>query len=330
MRKVFVTLLASMVNIIALGQSMRQEADEFIAKMPENLQAKQEYAVREAILGNTSLLEEVRASRNAAPILPEGVAAIDIDGKYRLYSPETCSAGPMPVLVYLHGGGWCFGSINSCSSFCAALALEAGMAVLAVEYPLAPEYPYPAALDCCLDALLFICDNADRYRLDTAAVSIGGDSAGGNLAIATALKLIEVPGPVSLKSLVLFYPVLRAWNDDSPSWKEYSVGYGLDGTIMEAFNRAYVGNRNPETPLISPLCADEASLALLPPTLIINAERDILCAQGEDMFQILKKSGVHVRREVFDGAVHLFITVKGQPTAFSRTIESTAGFLKTN
>ncbi|MDE5683917.1 MAG: alpha/beta hydrolase, partial [Muribaculaceae bacterium] len=128
----------------------------------------------------------------------------------------------------------------------------------------------------------------------------------------------------------LFYPVLRAGNEDSPSWKEYSVGYGLDGTIMEAFNRAYVGNRNPEIPLISPLCADEASLALLPPTLIINAERDILCAQGEDMFQILKKSGVHVRREVFDGAVHLFITVKGQPTAFSRAIESTAGFLKTN
>lgn len=330
MRKGLATLSAFLVSVLAVGQNMRHEADSFIAGMPENLQSRQECAVREAIGGNLSLLESVRNSRNTAQTLPEGVSTIDIEGKYRLYRPVACGKDPIPVLVYLHGGGWCFGSINSCAAFCASLALCADVAVLAVDYPLAPEHPYPEALDSCLDALDFIHANAERYKLDTSAVSVGGDSAGGNLAIATALKLIDAPCRISLKSLVLFYPVLRAWNDKSPSWEKYAVGYALDGGIMEAFNQAYVGAYDPKMPLISPLCADAGSLAKLPPTLIINAERDILCSQGEDMSRCLEKAGASVRREVFDGAVHLFITVSGQPTAFNRAVELTGEFLKTN
>ena len=208
MRKGLATLSAFLVSVLAVGQNMRHEADSFIAGMPENLQYRQECAVREAIGGNLSLLESVRNSRNTAPTLPEGVSTIDIEGRYRLYRPVECGEDPIPVLVYLHGGRvvlWQHQQFVRPSV--PALLFVQMLLCFAVDYPLAPEYPYPEALDSCLDALDFIHANAERYKLDTAAVSVGGDSAGGNLAIATALKLIDAPCRISLKSLVLFYPV---------------------------------------------------------------------------------------------------------------------------
>ncbi|MDE5651235.1 MAG: alpha/beta hydrolase, partial [Duncaniella sp.] len=119
------------------AQSMESEAIEFISGMPSDLQVKQENAVRAAINGDCAALDAVRNSRNSPSELPEGVASTDIDGKYRLYSPETMSAASAPLLIYLHGGGWCFGSINSCSRFCSSLVRNSGIKVLAVEYPLA-------------------------------------------------------------------------------------------------------------------------------------------------------------------------------------------------
>lgn len=313
---------------------MTAQAKAFVENMPEGLQSRQEEAVRLALAGDNSILENVRSSRNVTVELPRGVRALDINGKYRIYEPEVRTDVKLPVLIYLHGGGWCFGSINSCSRFCAELVKESGIAVLAVEYPLAPENPYPAALNFCTETVGWVYEHAKEYGFDRERISIGGDSAGGNLALAVALNMIKmsenhhddffVP---SLRSLVLFYPVVKVWNDGSLSWKMYGKGFGLDGGIMEAFNEAYLDGMNPETLLVSPFCASAEHLALLPEVLMINADHDILRDQGEEMCDKLLAAGVKVTHKVLPGTTHLFITVAGQQAAFSQSVALASSFL---
>lgn len=319
------------------AQDMAAEALEFIRNMPAGMQARQEHAVREAMAGNCMELESVRKSRNAPCELPPDVTAADITPEYRLYRPAHTASAELPLLIYLHGGGWCFGSINSCSRFCVELVREAGIAVMAVDYPLAPEHPYPSALTACTEAVAYAFNNAARYGFDKGNISLGGDSSGGNLALATALNIIlakemcdscnaaQMP---RLQSLVLFYPVVKAWNDGSASWKAYGHGFGLDSGIMEAFNEAYLGGSNPQLPLISPFRASKQHLAQLPRVLLINADHDILRDQGREMLQLLRDSGIDASGDVLQGTTHLFITVAGQPSAFRKAVMATAEFLK--
>ena len=320
------------------SELMEREAVEFISSMPPDLQLHQEHAIRKAIEGDNSALETVRASRNLEYRLPKNVDTINVDKRYRIYIPAHKPDRPLPLLIYLHGGGWCFGSINSCARFCAGLVAESDIAVMAVEYPLAPEHAYPASIDSCTDAVIFAFDNAERYSFDTDNISLGGDSSGGNLALTTALKLVYMSensgnpdGTLSLphlKSLLLFYPVVKAWSDDSESWRKYGCGFGLDAGIIETFNEAYVGENNPKEPLISPVCASERHLAQLPPVLIVNADHDILRDQGLEMYKRMADAGVNVTRTVYPGTTHLFITVNGQPAAFDKAIKASAEFLK--
>lgn len=338
MHRHIILVIYILMAIFAKGQTMADEADRFLSAMPNNLQKKQEAAVREGIAGHPDALMAVRNSRNVRTPLPAGVSATDIGGKYRLYMPDSLGHGPVPVLIYMHGGGWCFGSVNSCSKFCGELCRRASIAVLAVEYPLAPEHPYPAALNACVDAVNFVFDNSGVYNFDTGAVSAGGDSSGGNLALATALRLSYARAMLQnksddaaiprLESLLLFYPVVKAWNDNSRSWQLYGRGYGLDGEIMEAFNEAYLTDNAAELPFISPFCANTDILATLPRTMIVNAERDILADQGADMYQKMSEAGVDVSHLVYPGAVHLFITVEGQPAAFESAVAASAAFLQ--
>lgn len=342
MKKLLLLGLMVLCSQFSFAQSdadkMTKEGISFIENMPKDLQNRQNDAIRKAMSEEDySSLFEVRNSRNVKPEMPGGVIAKDVTKKYRLYIPETTDGSPLPLLIYLHGGGWCFGSINSCAAFCSNLTKEAKIAVLAVEYPLSPEHPYPAPLNECMKALHYAKDNAEELGIDPDKISMGGDSAGGNLALATAVTLSflreqldsnNVPQDLpELSSLILFYPVTKVWNDGSDSWEKYKTGYGLDGEIMETFNEAYLNGNDPQMPFISPFNASIEHLSALPPTLIINADHDILKDQGEDMFKRLKKAGVKVQREVFPGTTHLFITVPGQPTAFNRAIRLTKEFL---
>lgn len=330
MKGIFIyALLAALIMPAGIAaQTMADEERLFLASMPPGLQAAQEQAVRDAIAGDFSALQAVRNSRNVAVSIPDNVKARDINGIYRLYTPRDTTDKKLPLLIYLHGGGWCFGSINSCSEFCAGMVADGGIAVLAVDYPLAPENPYPAALDCCLEAVRFAFGNCMEYGLDAQSISIGGDSAGGNLALCTALRLhSETSGNYRLKSVLAVYPVVKAWADGSDSWRSYSVGYGLDGTIMEAFNEAYICGDAADNPFISPYCASDSLLAGLPPVMIINAEHDILHDQGAEMESKLRDNGVNVDRKVLQGTSHLFITVAGQEAARRQAVILSRRFL---
>lgn len=312
----------SAVAAIARRCLMRAQADAFLRKMPADLQQKQTAAILKAIDGDNSDLMAVRNARNTPPDISDNVVARMITSTMRIYEPRQSSEEPLPVLLYLHGGGWTFGSINSCGRFCDAIAASGSVKVVALDYRLAPEHPYPDGLNDCIAAIDYIVDHAHELRIDPHRIAIGGDSSGGNLAIATALSP-SCRG--TIRSLLLFYPVVKAYDDQSPSWLEYGHGYGLDASIMEAFNRAYTLNADPRDPDISVALRSDADLEQLPPTLIIAAQRDILCDQGKAFAQRIADKAQRIE---YPGTVHLFITVPGQDAAFHQAVNDAIAFIR--
>ena len=321
----FSVLFASCSSSDRDAAIFRREADEFLAAMPAGLQDAQADAVLRACEGDTEPLRAVRASRNTESPLPKGVEAEYITPTLRLYVPTAAARRPLPLLVYLHGGGWTFGSIRSCARFCGALAATGEAMVLAVDYRLAPEHPYPLGLDDCMEALATARRLAGERGGDSALVSVGGDSSGGNLAIAAVLRN-AAEGGAPIKSLVLFYPVVTARADNSSSWEAYGSGFALDGRLMEAFDRAYAPGRE-DDPMVSVSLASDEALAALPRTLLVAAERDILCSQGEEFADRLVSLGVDAHRELLRGSVHLFVTKEGQEHAFRRAVSLAADLL---
>lgn len=305
------------------AQSMEAQADEFLRNMPAGLQYRQTQAILKAIEGDNGDLTAVRNSRNTEPEYSDNVETRMITETMRIYEPKDGSAGRLPVLLYLHGGGWTFGSINSCGRFCNAMAASGKMRVVALDYRLAPEHPYPAGLDDCIGAVEYIIGHADSLLIDTGRITIGGDSSGGNLALATALS---ERCRDRIHSLVLFYPVTKAFDDGSESWRLYGEGYGLDAQIMEAFNRAYTLRADAHSPAISVGLCSDAELQALPKTLIVAAGRDILRDQGKELAE---RMGGKATRIEYSGAVHLFITVPGQEEAFDRAVGDAIRFMYT-
>ena len=149
-----------------LQRQMQIEERSFLASMKPGLQHKQMLAVRAAIQGDDAALQQIRRSRNQAPVLPQGVNTSYLQSNLCLFTPTVPSDRPRPLLLYLHGGGWCFGSINSCSRFCAALALEANCCVAALDYSLAGRRKNEARIlgKVILDTWRFILGYIAKYR----------------------------------------------------------------------------------------------------------------------------------------------------------------------
>ena len=308
------------------NKQCKTERISFLKSTPEGLQQKQKEAILKAINGDNTSLQEVRNSRNIKAEVSGNVIVENISETMRLYRPKTSDAA-LPILIYLHGGGWTIGSINSCSEYCNAVASTGKVIVLAIDYRLAPEFPFPFAIEDCINAYLLALEKAEAWGGDPSKISIGGDSSGGNLALATALQIKRDKLP-KIKSLILFYPVVKAYADKSSSWKKYGKKYGLNSDIMIAFNNAYTMGRNiAYDPLISIYHAGENELKELPKILFVAAGKDILFDQGKAFCKKVTGLGVKVERHEFSESCHLFITVKGQPTAFNKSVELTKQFL---
>lgn len=322
---------------------MLNEADDFIDEIPEGQPDRQADAILHALQGSGAELEAVRQSRNGMPTYSADVVVKDIspiDGPargvpLRLYRAKSAEGKTLPLLVYFHGGGWCFGGLNSCASYCDALASKGDVAVLAVEYSLAPENPFPRGLSDCIAAVEYAFGNAAELGVSPEMINVGGDSAGGNLALAAAMYFAENKPDDKIKSLVLYYPVVDIANENEGSWREYSRGYGLDRRLMDAFVKGYddngkaqetIGNISKDV-LKSPAKASDELIKKLPPMLMISAGRDILVDQGKVFAAKVKDAGNTIERVEFPGAIHLFITVPGQTTAFEKAVAITDGFL---
>lgn len=227
--------------------------------------------------------------------MPSGVRTADreITGRggpllLRIYEPSAAT-GPRPLVLYMHGGGWVTGGLESVNHACAHLAAAAGAAVVSVDYRLAPESPYPAALDDSYDALCWVSDHAAEIHADAARIAVMGDSAGGNLAAALCLLARRRGGP-SIAHQVLIYPGLDlTLTSQSMSLKGSDVGR----ETLEAVVRYYLGGADPRDPLVSPLF--EPDLAGLPPALIITADFDVVRDDGRRYARRLAEAGVPVR-----------------------------------
>lgn len=317
----FTSLHAQIVPTPALQARMQEEEKTFLQQMKPGLQHTQMLAVRAAMAGDTTALTAIRKSRNVPLQIPDDITAQYLTPHLCLFKPAGEMDHKRPVLLYLHGGGWCFGSINSCARFCMAVARDARCCVAALDYRLAPTHPFPAPLEDCIQAFRYLKQHAGEWGGDSTRISIGGDSAGGNLAIATALSTDGV------YSLIPIYPVIQLTPTDSPSWRTYATGYGNDAELLKAFNEAY-GGESVTQPLASVGLASNEALQELPPVLLLSAGHDILLDQGTAWAQRLQRLGHPLEHHVFPTATHLFITVPGQEAAFHEAVRIVSNHLE--
>jgi acetyl esterase len=208
----------------------------------------------------------------------------------------------LPALIYLHGGGWVFGTIGSVDRNCRVFANTANCVVINVDYRLAPEHKFPAAAEDAYAALTYAAAHADEFGIDAGRIAIGGDSAGGNLAAVACLMARDRSGPKPVFQL-LVYPVTD-YDDASPSMTE-NDGYFLTRAAIRFFWNHYTASaEDARNPYASPLKAK--TLEGLPPAFVITAECDPLRDQGEAYARRLAAAGVTAPSKCYAGAIHVF------------------------
>ena len=195
------------------------------------------------------------------------------------------------VVAYFHGGGWAVGSIDSFDTVCRALANAARATVVSVGYRLAPEHPFPAALEDCVAVTAWLAENHER-------VAVAGDSAGGNLALGVARRLRD-----RIAAIALVYPVCDA-GLNTPSYRDFKERYGLTAEGMQRYWNLYLDGADGLQPDASPLRADD--LAGLAPIYVLTSEFDVLRDEGEALVAKLREAGVDVTHRRFDGTIHGF------------------------
>jgi acetyl esterase len=227
--------------------------------------------------------------------------------------------------VYFHGGGWVIGDLESHDAGCRALANTTGAVVLAVDYRLAPEHPFPAALEDCLAATSWAASHAGELDVDPARLVVMGDSAGGNLAAAVPLMARAAGGP-AIALQVGLYPVLSA-DFDSSSYRDNAEGFFLTREAMRWFWDQYVPHESDRrNPLAAPL--EEPDLSGLPPSHIVTAEHDPLRDEGEAYANRLRQAGVASSNTRYGGLFHGFFNMGAILPLAAQAFDDVAGFLR--
>ncbi len=240
----------------------------------------------------------------------------------RVYVPRALLAGtrPRPTLVFLHGGGFVYGSLESHDSLCRVLAERAGVQVVAVDYRLAPEHPFPAAYDDSVAAYRWVVEHADELAVDTSRIAVGGDSAGANLAIGVALEAARQGLPLSLQ--LLLYPTT-----DSLGLAESRHTFSEGFFLSERFRTLAVDNYLPDyadraDPRASPLYADLP--ATLAPAHVVTAGFDPLRDEGEQFAHALATAGLEVDLQRYPALIHGFANWVGMGTSCPRAVREIA------
>ena len=222
----------------------------------------------------------------------------------RVYTPVAAGRDPMPALVYYHGGGFVIGSIESHDGLCRMMANEGGIRIIAVDYRLAPEHKFPAALDDAFAALSWVSQNAASIGVDANRIAVGGDSAGGALAAETA-QLAKAKGGLALAAQMLLFPVTQI-GEETSSQREFAVGYFLEKETLDWFYASYLASdADRSDPRISPLRAKDVSG--LPPAYVMLGGFDPLHDEGMQYADKLRAAGVKVTVADYGDMVHCFV-----------------------
>ena len=251
-------------------------------------------------------------------VVPDGIPI-------RIYRPLDASEGPLPALLYFHGGGWVLGDLETVDNLCRRLANASGCVVVSVDYRLSPEHKFPEPLLDCWMALAWLNLKAEEFGIDANRIAVGGDSAGGNLAAAVALKTRSVEADRTASNLsedlaegeipatsirpiafqLLIYPITNH-GFDTASYRENAEGYGLSRDMMGWYWNQYLArSEDGQDPLASPLL--EPDLSRLPPALVITAGYDVLRDEGSAFAKRLQEAGVAVELRHFPGMIHGFL-----------------------
>src|SRR5712691_8239597 len=251
--------------------------------------------------------------RNAVDGAQAGVPMPDVDeawvtvpaevGEVRvlIIKPRGAEA-QLPVVLYMHGGGWIFGSAGSHSRLAAELAVAAGAAVALIEYTLAPEARYPVQIEQCYAVARWVTEQGESHGIDPSRIAVAGDSAGGNMATVLCI-MAKQRGDVKFVQQSMYYPMTDALtNQDSESYRLFKDGPYGDAKTMEWFWSTYLPEEElRSTSTVSPLRATLEELAGLPPALVIVDENDIIRDQGEAYATKLREADVPTASVRFNG-----------------------------
>src|SRR5262245_31087427 len=256
------------------------------------------------------LFRDTRPAVTPAPPEIGSVRNLTADGPHgpiplRVYRPAGVpDAMPLPALVFFHGGGWVIGDLDTHDVLGRQLTAGSGASVVSVDYRLAPEHKFPAAVDDAWAATRWVAAHAGELGLDGSRLAVGGDSAGGNLATVVALLAREAGGP-RLALQVLIYPVTEV-GAETASYRDFAQGYLLTRSGMRWFAAQYLDRPDQMTDWrVSPLRAP--SLASLPPALIVTAGFDPLRDEGQAYARRLREAGVRVDSIDYGGMIHGFV-----------------------
>jgi acetyl esterase len=243
----------------------------------------------------------------------------------RVYWPRQTADGELGIFIYLHGGGWVIGDLDTHDALCRRLANRGDCIVVSVHYRRAPEHPFPAAGEDCIAAMNWCTANGAELGGDPTRLAIGGDSAGGNLAAVCALEARDKGGP-KLALQMLIYPSVAA-EGDSPSRKEFAEGYLLSGENMDWFSEQYAGGQDVGTnPAFAPLIASDHS-GLAPAEIIVGGY-DPLRDEGIAYGEALTAAGVTANVVNYEGAIHAFMQFHGTSQACRDAVDHCGTVLK--
>jgi acetyl esterase len=231
---------------------------------------------------------------------------------------------PFPIVVWFHGGGWVVGTLDTYDTVCRALAAAVPAVVVAVDYRLAPEHRYPAAVEDAYAATLWASRNAAELGGAQQRLAVAGDSAGGNLAAVVALGARDRGGP-AIGFQLLVYPITDV-GMDTASYREHADGYHLTAAGMRWYWDHYLGGADGAAPDASPLRA--AFLGALPPALVITAEHDVLRDEGEAYAARLRDAGVPAAVSRYPGMVHGFFRWRAVTPAADAGVQEAAAALR--
>ncbi len=272
-----------------------------------------------------------------APILPvekrvqvysveeKTIQTTEADIRVRIYTPN--EGDSFPLLMFFHGGAFFSGNLESHDEVVRPICFESGYKVISVDFRLAPEHPFPAALEDCYNVTKWASENKDELKWDGKTLALAGDSSGGNLVAAVSL-MARAKKEFTVTKQVLFYPSLDLDFSEFryPSLVENGKGYFVESDQLAEFNSFYLlGNADTDNPLVSPI--REENLENLPESLVITAEYDPFRDEGELFAENLKKCGVHVETKRYEGVTHGFLGKFTHFDEYKDVYKRTADFL---
>ena len=298
-------ILARGVKLMALHPKIK-EFQDMLGKTP----AKPQWESTAAEVRETSSQkwksEYLGSADSVARIEYRYISGPTAELPIKIYTPH--GVGPFPAVIFFHGGGWVAGNIELNGVQHQQLAHESRSVVVAVNYQKAPEHSFPTPFDDCYATTEWVFANADALLINKDEIGVAGDSAGGNLAAAVALKARDVNGP-KIAFQILIYPAVD-YKSDYPSMVENATGYSLTTQGMKWYWDQYMGaEADLANPYFRPMA--EANLAQLPPTFTLTAEFDPLRDEGEIYAKRLSDAGVTSVIKRYDSLIHGFMLMQG-------------------